>query len=538
MDSVNIPTENIPQGLKACEQILKRAKEIKSIQPVVAYWCCFSAAQKALNIKQRTKEETLFLMQVIDALEAMKAALSNNEAITSEAAGAALVEAFALKVFMTADNADRSGNTGKATIRNFVVAGQFIEVLRCFENGMTDEMEQKLQYARWKAADGAKALREGRTPTSGPPIPEGESDENPFPTLPTELPSSPPAAATGHSQSQSQGRGSFSSNTRPVVSNSNSSTPIASPRPSPGSGARPALPGIRTSQDDLRTPSRTQSGGSGAWSTVATPGLPDDETEPRFDLDKPSIIHPSAPPMTPPEKGSPGEKKNVRFMGPDGAPLSPASTHITVSSYDAPPAPPPTDFDSPPVSPKPSPNVVLAPPPTGRPRGDSSASSSSRSGNAYGNGAGAGGAPVNGSPKHLQTTNGGHGGASPSAIPRNISNRPATTTNANPSSSITVPPPPPPSLASYPMHPPAHPQPHGLGLTSPPPPPPHSHPSTSSSGSGYTSGSGPGPTRTNLTRREVEQTQKHAKWAISALEFDDFETARAELRKALNMLGG
>jgi vacuolar protein sorting-associated protein VTA1 len=71
----------------------------------------------------------------------------------------------------------------RATIRKFVVAGQFIEVLRCFENGMTDEvsyihdpsmpiadqkMEQKLQYARWKAADGAKALREGREPVSGP----------------------------------------------------------------------------------------------------------------------------------------------------------------------------------------------------------------------------------------------------------------------------------------------------------------------------------------------------------------------------------
>jgi hypothetical protein len=31
-----------------------------------------------------------------------------------------------------------------------------------------DQMEQKLQYARWKAADGAKALREGREPVSGP----------------------------------------------------------------------------------------------------------------------------------------------------------------------------------------------------------------------------------------------------------------------------------------------------------------------------------------------------------------------------------
>jgi hypothetical protein len=28
----------------------------------------------------------------------------------------------------------------RGTIRKFVVAGQFIEVLRCFENGMTEEV--------------------------------------------------------------------------------------------------------------------------------------------------------------------------------------------------------------------------------------------------------------------------------------------------------------------------------------------------------------------------------------------------------------
>lgn len=36
------------------------------------------------------------------------------------------------------------------------------QVTLCFK------MEQKLQYARWKAADGAKALREGRAPKPGP----------------------------------------------------------------------------------------------------------------------------------------------------------------------------------------------------------------------------------------------------------------------------------------------------------------------------------------------------------------------------------
>ena len=39
------------------------------------------------------------------------------------------------------------------------------------------------------------------------------------------------------------------------------------------------------------------------------------------------------------------------------------------------------------------------------------------------------------------------------------------------------------------------------------------------------------------SRKTVEQCQKHARWAVSALEFDDPETARAELRKALALLG-
>jgi vacuolar protein sorting-associated protein VTA1 len=43
----------------------------------------------------------------------MKAVLSENEAVNNEAAGAGYVENFALKVFMSADNDDRNGITGK-----------------------------------------------------------------------------------------------------------------------------------------------------------------------------------------------------------------------------------------------------------------------------------------------------------------------------------------------------------------------------------------------------------------------------------------
>ena len=43
----------------------------------------------------------------------MKALLDSQDAIVTEAAGAAYVENFALKVFMSADNDDRNGITGK-----------------------------------------------------------------------------------------------------------------------------------------------------------------------------------------------------------------------------------------------------------------------------------------------------------------------------------------------------------------------------------------------------------------------------------------
>ncbi|ATY60567.1 hypothetical protein CCM_02849 [Cordyceps militaris CM01] len=42
---------------------------------------------------------------------------------------------------------------------------------------------------------------------------------------------------------------------------------------------------------------------------------------------------------------------------------------------------------------------------------------------------------------------------------------------------------------------------------------------------------------TNIPQKDLNQAQKHAKWAISALNFDDVPTAVKELRNALAMLG-
>lgn len=140
MEAITIPADNVPAELKTVEQTLKRANELKKVDPVISYWCTFWAAQKALKVPNRSKEGTTFLMSVLDCLEEMKGVLGDNEAVTNEAVGSAYVENFALKVFLGADNADRAGDFGKGTIRKFVVAGQFIDVLNCFETGMSEEV--------------------------------------------------------------------------------------------------------------------------------------------------------------------------------------------------------------------------------------------------------------------------------------------------------------------------------------------------------------------------------------------------------------
>ena len=314
-----------------------------------------------------------------------------------------------------------------------------------------------------------------------------ESEINPFPELPV---GSPGVTSTQLQSSPGMTRGSFSSTTRPIISpppNSGSpagSTPLVSPRPSPAHHSRSNLPNLDTSSRENianTTSSRTDSFASGAWSTVATPGVADEEgREKRFDLSKGSEL-PSAPPLSPKSPNGDRDRKNVRFAGPDGAPLSPAQTHITVDSYDTPDAPPPTTATSSPTTPMPPANFRIpgsssSSDPSSRVRGDST-SSSSRPSNGGGNG-------------------NGNGVSFPSA--------------------------PPPSLATAPSAPPVVPQPHGLGLSSPPPSAP------------------PMPALNSAppTRKQVEQTQKHARWAISALEFDDIETARSELRKALATIGG
>jgi len=69
----------------------------------------YYAAQLGIGMKARDTASRDFLFALLETLETMKKAIGPSDAIDVEAASAAYVENFALKVFFNADQEDRGG---------------------------------------------------------------------------------------------------------------------------------------------------------------------------------------------------------------------------------------------------------------------------------------------------------------------------------------------------------------------------------------------------------------------------------------------
>jgi vacuolar protein sorting-associated protein VTA1 len=75
---------------------------------------------------------------------------------------------FALRVFGRVDNEDRAGRANLETAKRFRAAADFLCVYRGSFDSEDEDIKEKEKYAKWKAGDIVKALREGRTPMAGP----------------------------------------------------------------------------------------------------------------------------------------------------------------------------------------------------------------------------------------------------------------------------------------------------------------------------------------------------------------------------------
>ncbi|XP_063078971.1 vacuolar protein sorting-associated protein VTA1 homolog isoform X2 [Engraulis encrasicolus] len=167
----------LPPQLKAVQHHLRTAQEHDQRDPVVSYYCRLYSMQTSMKLDSKSPECRKFLIKLMDQLETMKKDLAHHESITQEIVGQAHIENYALKMFLYADNEDRSGRFHKNMIKSFYTASLLIDVLTVFGE-LTDENVQHRKYARWKATYIHNCLKNGETPQAGPLGMDGEEEDD------------------------------------------------------------------------------------------------------------------------------------------------------------------------------------------------------------------------------------------------------------------------------------------------------------------------------------------------------------------------
>lgn len=477
----------VSTGLKSIAPYLQRAEELVNQQPVVAYWCAYYAAQLGINLKAKDAASRTLLLNLLNALERLKAQIGPNDTIDSEPASAAFVENFALKIFRIADDEDREGHATRSTAKKFLAAANFFEVLKVFPTAdVSDTIDGKIKYAKWKAADIAKAYREGRKPTPGPagsqfdlelvPATSGASELPPR----AEDPQTSPSATSQSPMSPQTPRYRQTPSPKMSPDDITRANLLHPPRHddeslSPGRWSTTATPGFDLAQDSSSVSldqannwHETPLNGRGsqlrqAWVSTDVESAASDE-----ELVRDPLLNGSSPPSQLPFSSSTSESRPAVFES-SSPPKDRSVTYAPTNREYVPPTPPhPTILPS------------ISPP--------------------------------RGSP--LQTRACG----------------PSTSSRELPLGFVPSSPVPPPIIPSPPMIPPP-PMPTIFVHSSPPrmaPPPP-------------VPALVPASLPLNdfqLTPTIIAKAQKHCRFAISSLDYEDAEQARKELRAALALLGG
>ncbi|CAO3586604.1 unnamed protein product [Absidia cylindrospora] len=504
----------IPEDLKYLTPYIQRGQELDNRESIVAYYAYYYAVKLAISRGPSNKTTNGYLSHLLDSLEQKKQALgADNEAITDDLVGYSHVENFALKVFMIADNEDRSGQASKKTAKTFLAASVLLELLKVFGE-LDPEVDGKIKYAKWKAADIVKAIREGRVPTPGAPGEQHDENIVGDTTLvqPTDSSASMNDPDIGNASLQPPPL-------PPAISDfpsppSNFTAPLASSSPSKPANGMGNIPSPRTTETS--PPSSPHS------TSASSHELPDRDDTSSIPSDNANTSGPS-PPLPPPSPHRNTSSSNPADTDdtspPSSPPLPPPSSHTNVSSSTNPsvndnmstPPPPPsphhnasssnpsdnadTSLPSSPPLPPPSSHINVSS--STNPSVNDDMSTPPPPSSPYHN------TPSSNPSDHVDTSS----PSSPPLRPPSTHIHVSSSTNLSVNDDISTPPPP--SLlpqSSQPLH-------HEQST------PPASQPPTQA-----------GPS-------QIAAAQKNAKWAISALNYDDIKTARTQLLDALNELG-
>eukprot|EP01080_Neovahlkampfia_damariscottae_P003499 gene3499-6147_t len=166
---------SIPTALKTITPYIQRANELTDKAPMVAYYCRSYALELGIGLA-KDEESKKYLISMMDRLENDKKALNPNPD-----EGKAVVEIFALKMFKKADDGDRAGNYTASIAKLYYASSILMQATKQFGE-MSEDIDEKLQYAKWRAAEISKSLKTGIPPTAPPGSeePQQEDDFNPI----------------------------------------------------------------------------------------------------------------------------------------------------------------------------------------------------------------------------------------------------------------------------------------------------------------------------------------------------------------------
>lgn len=321
----------IPPDLKKITAYIRRAEELdrdaarNPESRLVAYYCRQYAVQQGIPLAASSAAAKTCLTAILETLEQEKTAM---QAFTADEAGY-LCRLFAQKVFDKADAQDRAGTASKETAKTFYTAATFWQILEQFGSGDNAEAavedRKRIVYAKWKATEILKALKEGRTPTPGgygeeePALEDDDDDEE--------------VAADAKEQSQSSSE-QLSKQDAPIVA------PVT--------------------DDD-------------ADEEVDLPPPPAPESAPAAPIPPPAVPPPSMPPQE--EQEQEEEEEQGTEVGLNGVeveqppPLPPPAYPgpATATSRSRPPPSSSFDLPPPPVPPPTTTTTVVAPPPAAAP---------------------------------------------------------------------------------------------------------------------------------------------------------------------------
>ncbi|KIW20140.1 hypothetical protein PV08_00715 [Exophiala spinifera] len=170
----------LPAALKAADisRFAHRAAQLEKPKPIIAYWCEYWIINQILTkgLHNTDQECLAYTTTLMDKLEQFKSEHVEEAAVTDDVAGKAYVEQFGLETFDRADNAIRANKASRQTADTFQASATFLDLLQIW-GPVEPEIAAKVKYAKYHALRIAKALKAGEDPNLSNPKPQTPAED-------------------------------------------------------------------------------------------------------------------------------------------------------------------------------------------------------------------------------------------------------------------------------------------------------------------------------------------------------------------------